>query len=70
MQIKITACCGVHGEIVEPGEILDVDDPTGKMLVGIGKAEPFEETIQHQDPEIQSQDPTVSNQDPKPGKKR
>jgi hypothetical protein len=71
MQIKITQCCGVHGEVVEVDEILEVDDPTGKLLIGIGKAEPYEAPapapkMQNADPKGQNQDPKITNQDPKP----
>jgi len=41
MQIEIKECCGVHGEIVEKGDVIEVDDPTAKMLVAIGKAVRF-----------------------------
>jgi len=67
MQIEIKECCGIHGEVAERGEILEVDDPTARMLVAIGKAVPF---LGEDEGEIQTQDPTPTNRDPKPGKKR
>ncbi len=41
MQIEIKECCGVHGEIVDKGDVVEVDDPTAKMLIAIGKAVRF-----------------------------
>lgn len=85
MQIEIKECCGIHGEIVEKGDVIEVDDPTAKMLVAIGKAQPFnpeEETDlgseeeAGDDPEaepegeIEHQDPAPTHRDPQPKRKR
>lgn len=71
MQIEIKECCGVHGEIADKGEILEVDDPTAKMLIAIGKAVPFADPDipDADEPEIQTQDPEPTNRDPKPKKR-
>ena len=60
MQIEIIQPCLVHGEHAEVGEFVDVDDPTGKMLIGIGRAK----LLQVADPTPQNADPTPVNQDP------
>jgi len=70
MEIKITQTCGVHGEVVEKDEVVDVDDATAKTLIGMGKAEsaeapvPANPTIKTQDPGSQNQDPKITNSDP------
>lgn len=67
MQIQIVQACGIHGELVEVGETPIVDDPTAKMLIGIGRAIPFEPPpIQTGDPKPQTPDPKPQTQDPKP----
>jgi len=83
MQIEIKECCGVHGEIVEKGDVIEVDDPTAKMLVAIGKAVRFNPEDEVELPgddeagdepelegEIQNQDPDPTHRDPQPKKKR
>jgi hypothetical protein len=61
MDIEITQTCGVHGEVVEEGEIVEVDDATAKLLIGIGKAKP---SIQTREPQIQHSDPSATHGDP------
>lgn len=83
MQIEIKECCGVHGEIVEKGDVIEVDDPTAKMLVAIGKAVRFNPEDEGDLPvedeagdgpelegEIQNQDPAPTHRDPQSKKKR
>ncbi len=83
MQIEIKECCGVHGEIVDKGDVVEVDDPTAKMLIAIGKAVRFNPEDEGEPPaedegegegepggEIQHQDPTPTHRDPQPKKRR
>lgn len=81
MQIEIKECCGIHGEIVEKGDVIEVDDPTAKMLVAIGKAQPFnpeeeadlgseEEAGDETEGEIEHQDPAPTHRDPTPKRRR
>lgn len=38
MQIKIDESCGIEGEVVKAGEIVEVDDPIAKQLIAYGRA--------------------------------
>lgn len=41
MKITITQCCGIEGQVVEPGETVDVPDAVGKTVIAMGKAVPY-----------------------------
>ena len=38
MRITIDECCGIEGEIVEVGEVVEVDDHLGRQLIAYGRA--------------------------------
>lgn len=61
-EIEILETCGIHGEVVERGEVVEVDTATARSLIGMGKARPY---IQTQDPKPQTQDPKITTADPK-----
>lgn len=67
MQIEIIEPCGIHGEIVDKGEIVEVDNPTGKVLIGMGKAALYLDDAPSA-PTIQTQDPTPQTRDPQTAK--
>lgn len=62
-EIEVLEACGIHGEPVEKGEIVEVDTATARSLIGMGKARAY---IQTQAPVPQNQDPAPQNRDPKP----
>jgi hypothetical protein len=46
--IKITQCCGIEGQIVDVGEVVEVEDFIAQRLIGMGKAEPYEAPAQEE----------------------
>lgn len=51
MKIRLLRNCGIRGASHKVGDIVDVDEPTARLLVGIGKAERPSETVENPDPQ-------------------
>lgn len=59
MIVKILRTTAVQGEVLTPGELVDVPDADAKALIAYGKAEASEapaEPIETQDPEPENRD--------------
>jgi len=71
VKVKITRAVGVHGKGRHPGEVVEVDDATANLLVGMGKAERAKEDDRSQDSEpVKSDSDYYGSQMNSPKKRR
>jgi hypothetical protein len=72
MKIEITRNTVCQQKVVCIGDVINADESEARLLIGLGKAEPFVKPEPEPEPEVENRDDDVKvdNRDPEPQKKR